>query len=60
MMAGHGHGDVKVRAVADAPAAVSSEDKLNPKVEEQGGFWVVKPEFRGSGLNPAEKVSGSY
>ncbi|KAG5023510.1 hypothetical protein AAZX31_07G196300 [Glycine max] len=41
-----------------APATASSEveaSRLEPRVEERDGFWVLKEEYRG-GISPQEKV----
>ncbi|RDX72060.1 Ferredoxin--nitrite reductase, chloroplastic, partial [Mucuna pruriens] len=39
-----------------APAASEVEaSRLEPRVEEKDGYWVLKEEFRG-GINPQEKV----
>ena len=41
---------------AAAPVASEVEaSRLEPRVEERDGFWVLKEEFRG-GINPQEKV----
>ena len=42
-------------AVAPAPAPAVDAGRLEPRVEERGGFWVLKEKFR-EGLNPQEKV----
>lgn len=40
-----------------APAAPANVDagRLEPRVEERDGFWVLKDKFR-QGINPPEKV----
>lgn len=45
-------------AAKTAPASSSSSvdsARLEPRVEERDGFWVLKEKFR-AGINPAEKV----
>ncbi|KMT13068.1 hypothetical protein BVRB_4g087070 [Beta vulgaris subsp. vulgaris] len=45
-------------AAETAPASSSSSvdsARLEPRVEERDGFWVLKEKFR-AGINPAEKV----
>ncbi|KAK1281350.1 hypothetical protein QJS04_geneDACA020723 [Acorus gramineus] len=37
------------------PASSVAPSRLEPRVEERSGFWVVKEEFRG-GINPQEKI----
>ncbi|KAK1309546.1 hypothetical protein QJS10_CPA09g00233 [Acorus calamus] len=37
------------------PASSVAPSRLEPRVEERSGFWVLKEEFRG-GINPQEKI----
>lgn len=41
-------------AAGEAAAAVDAV-RLEPRVEERGGYWVLKEKFR-EGINPPEKV----
>ncbi|KAJ4836333.1 Ferredoxin--nitrite reductase, chloroplastic [Turnera subulata] len=40
---------------AEAAAAAVDPERLEPRVEERDGFWVLKEKFR-QGINPQEKV----
>lgn len=42
------------QAVAAAPPEVAAE-RLEPRVEEKDGYWILKEQFR-QGINPQEKV----
>ncbi|PKA55447.1 ferredoxin-nitrite reductase [Apostasia shenzhenica] len=46
-----------LRAVAQAPELAAEVDtgRLEPRVEERGGYWVLKETFR-AGINPQEKM----
>lgn len=41
-------------AAGEQPTAVDAA-RLEPRVEERGGYWVLKEKFR-EGINPQEKV----
>lgn len=43
------------QAVAPVVAEVDVEGRLEPRVEERNGYWVLKEKFR-EGINPQEKV----
>ncbi|GLJ39573.1 hypothetical protein SUGI_0808580 [Cryptomeria japonica] len=42
-------------AVKTSEAGVVNSSRLQPRVEEKDGYWVLKEEFRG-GINPQEKI----
>ncbi|XP_009783559.1 ferredoxin--nitrite reductase, chloroplastic-like [Nicotiana sylvestris] len=42
-------------AVAPSGAAEIASERLEPRVEEKDGYWVLKEKFR-QGINPAEKA----
>lgn len=50
-----GEREVKAKVAVDSPSQAVTEDRLLPRVEKKGGYWVLREEFRTS-LNPAEKV----
>lgn len=50
-----GEREVKAKAAVESPSQAVTENRLLPRVEKKGGYWVLREEFRTS-LNPAEKV----
>ena len=46
---------MKAKAAVESPSQADTENRLLPRVEKKGGYWVLREEFRTS-LNPAEKV----
>eukprot|EP00252_Welwitschia_mirabilis_P012091 TRINITY_DN268_c0_g1_i1.p1 TRINITY_DN268_c0_g1~~TRINITY_DN268_c0_g1_i1.p1 ORF type:complete len:402 (-),score=51.71 TRINITY_DN268_c0_g1_i1:114-1178(-) len=48
------HG-VRCKAVTEASRASVESSRLQPRVEERDGYWVLREEFR-DGINPQEKV----
>ena len=53
--AASGEREVKAKAAVESPSQAVTENRLLPRVEKKGGYWVLREEFRTS-LNPAEKV----
>lgn len=46
---------VETLAVPPSKVAEIPPERLEPRVEERGGYWVLKEKFR-QGINPQEKL----